>query len=668
MRHCLRGGQNMKKLTAIALALFMAVSLTPIKAEENAGWRKEEGTYYYYENNVKKTGWFKVQNCWYYLDSATGAMKTGWVADNEYWYFMGKSGVMQTNTWIESNGNRYFIQDNGIMAADTVKDGYELDSDGKAIPLSESKSELYDSNIDYSGKVIEGNLYINAENKEVELKNVTIKNKLVVFGEKQAEIKVNLIDSAINTISFQQKNIEITLSGETTVKNVLFEEGGSIKKDKDYKGSIENITIRSAVKQSVEIDVSAKRIEVNNYAGCIIKSKADELILNRKSEVQFNARVKNVIVSDKAKDSILTISRSSTITELIGNAPFKADGEGTVNTLFANAEGIEFGEDLYLLKVVKGKGINDAPKIQKRPVSTSSINNDKEDVPSEIKSVTTDEDFISAIEEHIDCKIPKGTTISLENNAPYYFEVSNQTIIVEGTLNLDGQSLEFTNDAVLKINKGEIKFAGANSIRFLNKTTKLVYIQDDKEYVLQFSNGVGRGGTITLATDGLIIDSSEGIIEDLNALTKFGSLFEQVQFIEYPNTINLNGLKNIVIEFNKVDSEIQLQGSNEERPITIIKENKSDNAVDMKGVGDAKVFYNELGLLDTIWIDYKAEIYRDLGAKLIGSNNDVTLKVIDCEIDVSKSDFYDGNVKKDKIDSSSPTFRWEDDKWVSAEN
>lgn len=195
----------MKKLTAIALSLFMAISLTPINAEENVGWQKEAGTYYYFENGQKKTGWFKEQNCWYYFDSETGAMKTGWIADNEYWYFLGESGVMQTNTWIESNGNRYFIQGNGIMAADTVKDGYELDSDGKAIPLSESKSELYDPTIDYVGKVIEGNLYINAENKEVELKNVTINKKLVVFGEEQTEMKVNLIDSAINTISFQQK-------------------------------------------------------------------------------------------------------------------------------------------------------------------------------------------------------------------------------------------------------------------------------------------------------------------------------------------------------------------------------------------------------------------------------------------------------------------------------
>lgn len=657
----------MKKLTAIALSLFMAISLTPINAKENVGWQKEAGTYYYFENGQKKTGWFKEQNCWYYLDPTTGAMKTGWVADNEYWYFLGESGVMQTNTWIESNGNRYFIQGNGILAADTVKDGYELDSDGKAIPLSESKSELYDPTIDYDGKIIEGNLYINVENKEVELKNVTINKKLVVFGGKQAEIKINLIDSAINTISYQQNNIEITLSGETKVKNVLFEEGGSIKKDKDYKGSIENITIRSAVKQSVEIDVSAKNIEVNNYAGCIIKSKVDELIINRKSEVQFKTRVKNVIVSDKAKDSILTISRASTITELIGNASFKADGEGTVNTLFANAEGIEFGEDLYLLKVIKGIGINDAPKIHKRPVSSSSINNDKEDVPSEIKSVTTEEEFINAIEEHVDCKIPKGTTISLENNFPYLIKVSNQTIIVEGTLNLDGKRLEFTNDAVLKINKGEINFYQLGWIKFLNNTTKLVSIQDEKEYTLQFSNSVDGGGTISLSSGGLLIYADDGIIADLNALTKFGSLFTEVDIMEYPGTIDLNGLKNIVIGFNTVDSEIQLQGSNEERPITI-SDYTSDNAADMKEVGDVTVYYNELGLLDTIWIDHKIAIYRDLGAKLIGSYDGVTLEVINCEIDVSKSEFYDGNVKQDKIDSSSPTFRWENDRWVSADD
>lgn len=661
----------MKKLTAIALSLFMAISLTPINAEENVGWQKEAGIYYYYEMGQKKTGWFKEQNCWYYFDSETGAMKTGWIADNEYWYFLGESGVMQTNTWIESNGNRYFIQGNGIMAADTVKDGYELDGDGKAIPLSESKSELYAPNTDYSGKVIEGNLYINAENKEVELKNVTINKKLVVFGEEQTETKVNLIDSAINTISFQQKNIEIMLSGETTVKNVLFEEGGSIKKDKDYKGSIENITIRSAVKQSVEIDVSAKNIEVNNYAGCIIKSKADELIIKRKSEVQFKARVKNVIVSDKAKDSILTISRASTITELIGNASFKADGEGTVNTLFANAEGIEFGEDLYLLKVVKGIGVNDVPKVHKRPVSSSTSNNDS---PNETHIVLTKEDFIQALNDWDSITIPRDAEITLGTPESFSSEyvILNKEITVEGTLQLDNYTLVFLN-STLKINGGTVILDDVSFIKLIDSSSKIILNENGSENTLQ--------GTFAYDSSYLRLKEDELEIynnitfNDMNSLTKFKSLFKNILFKNYPNDIHLTDLQDMTVTLFNVSGKVELQGLQDENPIILLDGNNpkedSNSAEVFKEAKFFSVYYTDLGTIDCVKIQNNVVLQNSIDAKLTGIYGATITVAEGCTIDVEKSDFYTANndKKRDEI-TSGESFNWNSDenRWIQASN
>lgn len=642
----------MKKLTAIALSLFMAISLTPIYAEENVGWQKEAGTYYYYENGQKKTGWFKEQNCWYYFNPTTGAMKTGWVADNEYWYFLGESGVMQTNTWIESNGNRYFIQGNGIMAADTVKDGYELDSDGKAIPLSESKSELYDPNIDYDGIVIEGNLYINAENKEVELKNVTIKNKLVIYGEKQAEIKINLIDSSINTISFQQKNIEITLSSKTTVKNVLFEEGGSIKKDKDYKGSIENIIIRSAVIQSVEIDVSSKNIEVNNYAGCIIKSKADELIINRKSEVQFKARVKNVIVSEKAKDSILTISRASTITELTGNASFKADGEGTVNTLFANEEGIEFGEDLYLLKVIEGKGINDAPKVHKRPVYSSSTNND---IPNETHIISTEEDFYQALEDWDNITIPKEAEITLGTGLSSSFSILNKVITVEGTFNLS--DILFTlNNSTLKINGGTINLDDISSISLGDSSSKIILNENGSEHTLQgtFAND---SSYLHLNKNSLNIKGNI-TFNDMNRLTKFKSLFKNISFENYPNDIHLTDLQDMRVTLTNVSGKVELKGSEESPTVTFLNAN---NAV-FREAESFSVYYTDLGTIDHVEVKKNTVLLYGIDAKITGIN-EVELRVAEgiSGINVSKSDFYPTADSPEKIDLifNGDIFKWD---------
>lgn len=655
----------MKKLTAIALSLFMAISLTPINAEENVGWQKEAGIYYYYEMGQKKTGWFKEQNCWYYFDSETGAMKTGWIADNEYWYFMGESGVMQTNTWIESNGNRYFIQGNGITATDTVKDGYELDSDGKAIPLSESKSELYDPTIDYIGKVIEGNFYINAENKDVELKNVTIKNKLVIFGEEQTEMKVNLIDSAINTISFQQNNIEITLSGETTVKNVLFEEGGSIKKDKDYKGSIENITIRSAVKQSVEIDVSTKNIEVNNYAGCIIKSKADELIIKRKSEVQFKARVKNVIVSDKAKDSILTISRASTITELIGNASFKADGEGTVNTLFANAEGIEFGEDLYLLKVVKGIGINDVPKVHKRPVSSSSTNNDSNET-----HIILAEDFYQALEKGDTFTIPKNAILTLgtPGGGPRQYPILNKEITVEGTFNLSN-TLFLLHNSTLKINGGTINLDNSSSIHLKDSSSKIILNENESVHTLQ-GTFIDKGSYLWLIKEELKIYNNI-TFNDMNSLTKFKSLFKNILFADYPNDIHLTDLQDMSVTLSFVSGKVELQGSKEEKSLILLDSNiskeGSDSAAVFKEAKSFSVYYTESGTIDYVEIQNNAVLQNTIDAKLTGVSGATITVADDCKINVEKSYFYDSDIdaKMNEI-ISGESFKWDStsNRWI----
>lgn len=104
----------MKKTSALLLALVLSINALSIKAQE--GWSNENGIYYYYENNTKKTGWFKDEfNCWYYLDYQTGAMKTGWVAAGDYWYYMNPAnGIMQTG-WLEVNGNKYYLDQSGAM-------------------------------------------------------------------------------------------------------------------------------------------------------------------------------------------------------------------------------------------------------------------------------------------------------------------------------------------------------------------------------------------------------------------------------------------------------------------------------------------------------------------------------------------------------------------------
>lgn len=456
------------------------------------------------------------------------------------------------------------------------------------------------------------------------------------------------------------------LSGETTVKNVLFEEGGSIKKDKDYKGSIENITIRSAVKQSVEIDVSAKNIEVNNYAGCIIKSKADELIIKRKSEVQFKARVKNVIVSDKAKDSILTISRASTITELIGNASFKADGEGTVNTLFANAEGIEFGEDLYLLKVVKGIGVNDVPKVHKRPVSSSTSNNDS---PNETHIVLTKEDFIQALNDWDSITIPRDARITLASGNEKIEEliIQGKEIIVEGTLNLNKFRFQFYN-STLKINGGTVNLNNSSNIYIKDSSSKIILNENGSENTLQGT--FNDNSSYLKLTENELEIYNNITFNDMNSLTKFKSLFKNILFEDYPNDIHLTDLQDMSVTLFNVSGKVELQGSEENSIILLDGNNPKEDSNSAAVFKEAKffsVYYTDLGTIDCVGIQNNVVLQNTIDAKLTGISRATITVAEGCTIDVGKSDFYDtdGVANMNEI-TSGESFKWDStfNRWI----
>ncbi|RQN10601.1 N-acetylmuramoyl-L-alanine amidase family protein [Clostridium butyricum] len=114
-----------------------------------AGWDKNaDGTWAFYKDGAKATGWLNDKGTWYYLDAA-GTMKTGWVNDNGTWYYCNASGAMQTG-WVNDNGTWYYcnasgamqtgwlldgttwyyLNANGSMAANTTVDGYVLGANG----------------------------------------------------------------------------------------------------------------------------------------------------------------------------------------------------------------------------------------------------------------------------------------------------------------------------------------------------------------------------------------------------------------------------------------------------------------------------------------------------------------------------------------------------------
>lgn len=122
-----------------------------VKPAQN-GWVQENYHWYYYQNNVKKTGWQFVNNVWYYLGT-DGVMQTGWITYNGSTYYLRPWGGMMANGWYLINGKWYYFQSwggtaksrwiygldkkwyyvdaNGVMLTNTrTPDGYYVDANG----------------------------------------------------------------------------------------------------------------------------------------------------------------------------------------------------------------------------------------------------------------------------------------------------------------------------------------------------------------------------------------------------------------------------------------------------------------------------------------------------------------------------------------------------------
>ena len=121
---------------------------TTVDTVVKAGWEKNtDGTWAFYKDGAKATGWLNDNGTWYYLDAAgtmktgwvqagawyylnaSGAMQTGWVNDNGTWYYCNGSGAMQTG-WLLDGTTWYYLNANGSMAANTTVDGYVLGANG----------------------------------------------------------------------------------------------------------------------------------------------------------------------------------------------------------------------------------------------------------------------------------------------------------------------------------------------------------------------------------------------------------------------------------------------------------------------------------------------------------------------------------------------------------
>ena len=63
-----------------------AVSVKVTYKDARNGWVKEDGKWYYYEDNQAVTGWKQISGKWYYFSSG-GDMKTGWLQQGSTWNY-----------------------------------------------------------------------------------------------------------------------------------------------------------------------------------------------------------------------------------------------------------------------------------------------------------------------------------------------------------------------------------------------------------------------------------------------------------------------------------------------------------------------------------------------------------------------------------------------------
>ena len=87
---------------------YVEVDLTP-------HWYQTDGNWYYSKDGLDVTGWEKIDNKWYYFDSAA-VMQTGWLQDGGKWYYLRPSGAMATG-WVQDGGKWYFMDAFGVMVA-----------------------------------------------------------------------------------------------------------------------------------------------------------------------------------------------------------------------------------------------------------------------------------------------------------------------------------------------------------------------------------------------------------------------------------------------------------------------------------------------------------------------------------------------------------------------
>lgn len=103
--------------------------------EKVIGWVKENGQWYYYDENYEMVkGWVNDHGSWYYLNDE-GKMETGWLFYKGDKYYLKDSGAMAIG-WIKVNDKWYYAKENGPIKMGWLKEQhkwYFLNEEGEML-------------------------------------------------------------------------------------------------------------------------------------------------------------------------------------------------------------------------------------------------------------------------------------------------------------------------------------------------------------------------------------------------------------------------------------------------------------------------------------------------------------------------------------------------------
>ncbi|PHO07554.1 hypothetical protein BFT35_05635 [Thermoanaerobacterium thermosaccharolyticum] len=177
--------------------------------------------------------------------------------------------------------------------------------------------------------VINGNLIIDKSvgDGNVALKNVTVNGTVNVNGGGEHSVVFENCSIVQVVVNKEDGKVRIVASGSTKIDSVTLQSGAKLEEDNATNGGFANVTIDNTLPADSEVILSGNFDNVKLNAPNVVVSVS-------------NGSVKNLLISDEAKNSAIDIADNAIVTTLSVNAPVSVTGNGTIETANINVNGV----------------------------------------------------------------------------------------------------------------------------------------------------------------------------------------------------------------------------------------------------------------------------------------------------------------------------------------